>query len=250
MAGLVGYGSSDEENSHSEEALQPLASSSATISMNGISNRSSAHLSLALAPAPFVGPMLEPTTLPDRNFTGSTNDDEGSSPQSPYSANRALLRDLTLPTVPKYDIPPSPPGSPDASANSKFKHFLKLKRQGLHFNEKLARSSALKNPSLMQKLMGFSGISEAGQYSTTLSRNLWNPAAFPGHAYKDELAKSQQNVLRKREDAKTRSQRDALDFVPALGSGESSRAGTPSAIASAGTRTVTKSAIDKKRKRG
>ena len=30
--------------------------------------------------------------------------------------------------------------------NARFKHFLELKKQRIHFNEKLARSSALKNP--------------------------------------------------------------------------------------------------------
>lgn len=159
----------------------------------------------------------------DQNLTQPTGED--GVVESPYSANRALLRDLTLPTAPNYDIPSSPPGSPDASTNSKFKHFLELKRQGVHFNEKLAKSSALKNPSLMQKLMEFSGISETGQYSTILSRNLWDPT-FPGYAYKEELAKSQQSVLKKREDTKTRCQRDALDFVPA-GSGQSSRKRKP-----------------------
>jgi len=123
----------------------------------------------------------------------------GAAPQSPYSANRALLRDLTLPTLPNYDIPSSPPGSPVGSTNAKFKHFLELKKQGIHFNEKLAKSSALKNPSLMQKLMDFSDIDEAGQYVTTLPRDLSNPDAFPAHAYKEELAKkSTKNTEEKR----------------------------------------------------
>ncbi len=149
-------------------------------------------------------------------------------PQSPYSANRALLRDLTLPTLPNYEIPPSPPGSPLESTNSKFKHFLELKKQGIHFNEKLAKSAALKNPSLMQKLMDFSNIDEPGQYATTLPEYLWDPSSFPGHAYKEELAKSQQKILKKRGDEKAKGQRESLDFVPATSSSElSSRNGTP-----------------------
>ena len=152
----------------------------------------------------------------------------GAPPQSPYSTNRALLRDLTLPTIPNYDIPPSPPGSPKESTNAKFKHFLELKKQGVHFNDKLAKSSALKNPSLMQKLMDFSDIDEAGQYSTTLPKDLWNPDASPNHAYKEELAKSQKKILKRKEDEKSRGQRESVDFVPASASGESvSRSGTP-----------------------
>jgi hypothetical protein len=154
-------------------------------------------------------------------------EDDGFRPQSPYSADRALMRDLTLPTMPNYDIPPSPPGSPDAGANTKFKHFLNLKQQGIHFNGKLAKSSGLKNPSLMQKLMDFSGIDEEDQYATTLPKDLWDPNGFPEYAYKEELAKSQQQIRKKLDEKKTRGQRDAVEFVPATASGESSRSGTP-----------------------
>lgn len=154
-------------------------------------------------------------------------EDAGFAPQSPYSTDRAIIRDLTLPTVPNYDIPSSPPGSPDASANAKFKHFLSLKQQGVHFNEKLAKSSALKNPSLMQKLMAFSGIDEDAQYATTLPKDLWDPNGFPEYAYKEELAKSQKEIRKKHEEKKARGQRDTVDFVPSTASGDSSRSGTP-----------------------
>ena len=106
---------------------------------------------------PIVGPVLGPPRM-DLVMADPLEEDDDFTPQSPYSSNRALLRDLTLPTVPNYDIPPSPPGSPVASTNARFKHFLHLKKQGIHFNEKLATSSVLKNPSLMQKLMDFSDI--------------------------------------------------------------------------------------------
>lgn len=171
--------------------------------------------------APLVGPQLGPVEATGFSELEDVMDEEqNGEPQSPYSANRALLRDLTLPTVPNYDIPPSPPGSPVASTNAKFKHFLELKKQGTHFNEKLAKSAALKNPSLMQKLMDFADIDEAEQYATTLPQDLWNPTGFPEYAYKEELAKSQQKILKEREAKKVRGQREALDFVPATASGE------------------------------
>jgi len=114
------------------------------------------------------------------------------------------------------------------STNSRFKHFLELKKQAVHFNEKLAKSSALKNPSLMQKLMDFSDIDEAGQYSTTLPRDLWNPDCFPESTYKEELAKSQQKIIKMKEDEKVKGQRESVDFVPASAAGEAlSRSGTP-----------------------
>jgi hypothetical protein len=156
-------------------------------------------------------------------------DDPTMTPQSPYSANRALSRDLTLPTVPNYDIPPSPPGSSIEGSNTKFRQFLELKRKGIHFNEKLAKSSTLKNPSLMQKLMDFADVDEAGQCATTLPKDLWNPNGFPERAFKEELAKSQQRILKKKEDEKIRGHRESVDFVPPSTAGESlSRGGTPS----------------------
>jgi hypothetical protein len=118
-----------------------------------------------------------------------------------------------------------------------------LKKQGVHFNEKLAKSPALKNPSMLQKLMDFADIDEAGQYATTLPKELWDPKGFPEWAYKEELAKSQQNVLKKKEDEKTRGQRESVDFVPATASGNSSRSGTPGA--SAGGRIGPKSAAER-----
>lgn len=198
--------------------------------MQRASNSDSARPSPKPDP-PLAGPVLGPTIPTDEALPmPELREEEGETgpPQSPYSANRALLRDLTLPTIPNYDIPPSPPGSPVASTNAKFKHFLELKKQGVHFNEKLAKSSALKNPSLMQKLMDFSDIDELGQYGTTLPKDLWNPNMFPDYAYKEELVKSQQKILKRKEDEKTRGQRESVAFVAASISTEpSSRSGTP-----------------------
>ncbi|THV51309.1 hypothetical protein BGAL_0115g00100 [Botrytis galanthina] len=241
MAGLVDYGSSDEEDSLQID--NPQASSNTSrdlISNNPTTNgtakdvqlhakelpstETSRTIELPSNPkpnAPLVGPQLGPVEATGfSELEDAMNGERDGEPQSPYSANRALLRDLTLPTVPNYDIPPSPPGSPVASTNAKFKHFLELKKQGTHFNEKLAKSAALKNPSLMQKLMDFADIDEAGQYATILPQDLWNPAGFPEYAYKEELAKSQQKILKEREEKKARGQREALDFVPATASGE------------------------------
>jgi hypothetical protein len=135
-------------------------------------------------------------------------------PASPYSANRALLRDLTLPSAPNLDIPPSPPGSPPPGANKKFEQFLELKKKGTHFNAKLEQSSALKNPSLMDKLMRFVEVDERSQYSTTLPTDLWNPSAFPEWASKDKLRKSHDKVLKDKEAERVTGTRTAVDFVP------------------------------------
>ncbi|CAL3962144.1 unnamed protein product [Diplocarpon coronariae] len=227
MAGLVGYVSSDEEdhavldiskrNVDLRTSYRLEHSDSTDTRCNGDAEP---HLE-----APLVGPILGPVADVSENLLEDT--DQAMAPLSPYSANRALLRDLTLPTLPNYNIPPSPPGSPLASTNAKFKHFLGLKKQGVHFNEKLAKSDALKNPSLMQKLMDFADIDDAGQYLTTLPRDLWDPYGFPAHAFKEELAKSQQRILKRQEEDKAKGQRDSLDFVPATSTSEiPSRNGT------------------------
>jgi hypothetical protein len=174
-----------------------------------------------------VGPSLGPSEPAEPYRQSPLTEEEDPVPLSPYSANRARLRQLTLPPLPNLEIPDSPSGSPSASINAKFAHFLELKNQGVHFNEKLAKSSALKNPSMMQKLLDFSDIDDAAQYSSTLSKELWDPEVFPEWAYKEELATSQQRLLKKKEEEKARGRRESVDFVPATASGDSSRSGTP-----------------------
>jgi hypothetical protein len=150
---------------------------------------------------------------------------------SPPKSPRTLLRDLTLPTVPNLDIPSSPPGSPPPhleALTAKFTHLLKLKRdKGVHFNARLASSDALRNPALMDKLLGFAGVEtepEGGreQYATVLgaddaengqgeggARGIWDPAAFPGWAFRGELRRAQERATRERE----RARGERVEFV-------------------------------------
>lgn len=153
-----------------------------------------------------VGPMGPPIHV--------SNGDIVFVPHSPYSRSRSLVHDLTLPPIANLDIPPSPPGSSSPEIDKRLEHFLDLKSQGIHFNEKLARSSALKNPSLLEKLMRFAGMEEKDQYASTLSTEYWNPNEFPPWAYKDELSRSQTNISKQIEEDKKRLQRDSIEFVP------------------------------------
>ena len=203
MSGLVGYNSSDEDEEVKETLAPPQVPNG-----KGSSPRET-----------IIGP-----SIPVENIA---ENEELSARQSPYSANYNMIRDLTLPTVPNLEIPPSPPDSPSPGMEKKFAHFLELKKQGVHFNEKLARSSALKNPALLQKLMASAGMEESDQYKTTLPRALWDPSGFPPWAYKEELAQSQQKLLATKEEECKKVKRDALDFVPASASEQSSRANTP-----------------------
>ena len=128
-----------------------------------------------------------------------------------------------MPTDPKLDIPPSPPGSPAPGIDQKFSHFLQLKKQGVHFNSKLASSSALKNPSLLPKLMDFAGVDEQKQYMTTLPPKLWDLAGILSWAYKEELLTSQEAVSKEKEEERLKVPRENIDFVSASNHGQSSR---------------------------
>lgn len=138
-----------------------------------------------------------------------------SAPSSPYTNDRATIRSLTLPIKPNLDIPQSPLGSQTAGADQKFSGFLEIKKQGIHFNTKLASSSALKNPSLLPKLMDSAAVSSERQYATTLPTELWDPVGFPSWSYKEELAEAQHRLSKEKEEERVRSQRESISFVAA-----------------------------------
>lgn len=162
----------------------------------------------------------------DMDQAQDPQDDDDSShqpPSSPYTTARTLIHNLTLPTVPNLDIPPSPPPSPShstdqAALTAKFDKFLELKRnKGTHFNAKIADSHALKNPPLMDKLLGFAGVPASfdgadgtEQYATTLDKELWDPASFPEWAYRGPLRKAQERLQKE----KGRERGEAVHFVP------------------------------------
>ena len=163
------------------------------------------------------------------NQSPDDHDDTSSNPQSPYTSVQLTIRNLTMPPVPNFDIPPSPPGSPPPESTAKFAHFLELKKKGVHFNSKLQDSPALRNPGLFQKLMNFAGISEDAQYISALPEDLAVPRTFPAFAYSDQLDKTQQQVLKKKEEDNSRVQRERLDFVSATEAAVSIRSGVPAA---------------------
>ena len=166
-----------------------------------------------------IGPIVPQTDSVPR-------EDMQTTPLSPYSAKRAAIRDLTVPPMPILNIPPSPPGSPSPENEEKFQHFLELKKQGIHFNEKLANSSALKNPNLLQKLTDHAGLDEQDQYSFTFSEKIFNPREFPPWAYKEELARSQQVVAKKKEEQRAKAPHESIEFVSEAGSGPSGKGST------------------------
>ncbi|OTB07632.1 hypothetical protein M426DRAFT_241670 [Hypoxylon sp. CI-4A] len=177
---------------------------------------------------PQIGPALaEGPSFPPLEEEPMEDDGPGLPPGSPYTATRALLRDLTLAPVPNTEIPPSPPGSPPPATNAKFERFLELKKQGVHFNSKVAQNPSLRNPALMDKLMSFVELgSPADQYQTTLPTDIWDPAAFPRWAYKEQLKQSQTEI----EKARARSKGAPVEFVAAASSAGESQGAQPSSF--------------------
>ncbi|KAF2456704.1 HCNGP-like protein-domain-containing protein [Lineolata rhizophorae] len=142
------------------------------------------------------------------------------SSQSPYTAARDLTHQLTMPPVPNFAIPDSPPGSPPADATAKFDRFLALKRTGVHFNSKLANSAALRNPGLLTKLREFAGIGDDGgeegnQYAQALPQGLGVRVEWPEWAFADRLEAAQAGVRKKREGEARAKGREGVEFVAA-----------------------------------
>ncbi|KAI1412565.1 HCNGP-like protein-domain-containing protein [Hypoxylon sp. FL1857] len=235
MAGLVGYESSDEEE---EVAQQPEAKSlkqnedTTAVGTDGKPNTSvqprtpSQELDVE-QPAAVIGPQIGPAPAPAAGPSfppleeAPMEDDEdngpGLPPGSPYTATRALLRDLTLPPLPNTDIPPSPPGSPPPGTSAKFERFLELKKQGVHFNSKVASNPSLRNPALMDKLLKFVELDgPVDQYRTTLPTEIWDPTVFPRWAYKEQLRQSQADI----EKARARTKGAPVEFVAAGSTGD------------------------------
>ncbi|KAK1636648.1 HCNGP-like protein-domain-containing protein [Colletotrichum phormii] len=236
MGGLVAYASSDEdeevEDVKTEVAEKPTSSKDQTDS-NEVKPPSPRPAAAAAPQQPTepqpsteaitIGPVqqhsvpLGPSLPPMDTQLPNLPSGEGQSqpPASPYTASRALLRDLTLPPVPNFDIPPSPPGSPPPALSAKFTQFLDLKKKGVHFNAKLAQSAALRNPSLTDKLMSFVELDGRAGYATTLPSELgWDPTSeelLPEWAGRTALRQSQDKVR----GAGARKGGGPVEFVPA-----------------------------------
>ncbi|KAI0200346.1 HCNGP-like protein-domain-containing protein [Astrocystis sublimbata] len=247
MAGLVAYESSDEEDEvkpqttsepprKNETATADSTSTPSTTTIKDPSKIPSPKAKANVDEGPAVyGPQMGPSSGP--SFPPLEEDPAGDAaaapllpqaPGSPYTATRALLRDLTLPAVPDMDIPPSPPASPPPS--KKLENFLELKKKGVHFNARLADTTSMKNPALVDKLMAFAELDHRDQYRTTLAADLsWDPDIFPRQAYKEQLRQSQSDIAA----ARTRAAGEAVKFVPSEWPGPAAEDGSKTAQAQA-----------------
>lgn len=227
-AGLVGYASSDDDDDTPSQIISPkhittyqetkLEPAPSEIQDEGPATphppqQHQPPSQSTIGPVP-LGPSLPPTASDLPEMPPDFFPPEGADPNhpsSPYSSTRAIVHDLTLPSIPNLTIPPSPPGSPPPAINRKFQQFLDLKRKGTHFNAKLESSTALRNPSLTDKLLSFVDLTGPAQYETTLPLDLYDPSGFPKWAHREELRKSREALVKERQGEKVASR--GIGFV-------------------------------------
>ncbi|KAF2876475.1 HCNGP-like protein-domain-containing protein [Massariosphaeria phaeospora] len=193
------------------------------------------HVSVHNAPAPALTPTPTPThKVPSVSAVQKQSSSVGSvdetpqgpavpppdpsnhaTPGSPYTSTRSMIRNLTLPTIPNFDIPASPPGSPPHQTTQKFAKFLDLKKNGQHFHQRLESSLGLRDPGHLSRLMDFAGVNEDEQYCSSLPQDLAVPTIFPSWAYVEELHTSQKKIVKAREGQSSKTQREAIEFVSA-----------------------------------
>ncbi|KAK5720031.1 hypothetical protein LTR15_007304 [Elasticomyces elasticus] len=248
MSALVAYASSDEEDDVQPEkpAKSFTDAQVARIVKEGLSAQQPSKRSHASIAEPEthiqpLGPAQGPSALAQ-----DMSDTPSDPPASPYTSERLRVRELTMPPFPNFEIPDAPPlpqmNSEEAAAlaatTKKFERFLELKKQGVHFNERLQNSSSLRNPSLLPKLMEFASISLEDSYASTISESEGGvPVKWAEECYVENLVKQNEKREKKRV-----AEREKVDFVPAQAkSRASSAAGTPASGA-----TGRKSRFDKR----
>ncbi|EXJ53723.1 uncharacterized protein A1O5_12972 [Cladophialophora psammophila CBS 110553] len=244
MSGLVSYESSSDEEQPSPPKAEAIALSKGkpadlTVPTDGVASSSINKDFPTTEPGEGTdgttsvgnGPMLGPA-MPDQMRNNDEIIEQQDSPAkiSQNMSGRETIHLLTQATCPMTAIPPSPPGSPDPALDAKFKRFLELKAEGVHFNEDLANRSTFRNPGLLATMMARAGLEGDDQYRTSLPREFWDPLGFPSFAYKEELLQSQQ-TLREQDAASKKSLAAAgkrtIQFSSGGKSGASSRESTP-----------------------
>ena len=134
-----------------------------------------------------------------------------------------------MPPIPNFSIPDAPTPPPQnseeaaqlAAVSKQLERFLELKKQKIHFNERLQNSTSLRNPGLLPKLMAFAGIEDARDcYESSLPAELGVPARWHEDLYVEGLVKGNE-----RREKKRAAERERVDFVPAQKAGEGSAEG-------------------------
>ncbi|RMZ80631.1 hypothetical protein DV738_g2582, partial [Chaetothyriales sp. CBS 135597] len=223
MNALVSYESSSDEE---DIAITPAKGNIANTAVPSAEDH---------ALAPMVGPSLPPDLDSADQGSSAVANDLSVDALLAGLTEQDLIRHLTQASHPINVLPPSPPGTPDPVVEARFSKFLELKRKGLHFNADLVKKQSFRNPAILKTLVARAGIDDQLSYASSLPTHIWDPAGFGAHAFKEELARSQQSIrerelARKRNESATGSRR--IDFHTS--STPSSQHSTPAALARTG----------------
>ena len=188
MKGLVGYGSSDEDEDESKPS-----ETSTSAEEDAQTETKHEHQQINATRSEAVNGQQRPVVGPSR--PSAVESYEETPPEElPPMPEADLLRHLTQPSHPVTSLPPAPESSADPVVTAKFRKFLELKSKGVHFNQDLAAKTSFKNPGLFASLLERASLSSQAQYSSTLPREVFNPDDMPAWAFKEELAKRQQQA--------------------------------------------------------
>ena len=223
MNGLVAYDSSSDEDeaksSLSQEHLNGAVGIRDAVTSATQADEATAANGLGGAGTSMIGP-----TMPTQADSSSPYQAEPLDDLPDGISEQDLIRHLTQIQRPSTGLPPSPPGSPNPVSEAKFKKFLALKAQGLHFNEDLAKKSSFRNPALFATLLERNGLEQDAQYASSLPASVWDPQSLPTFGYKEDLARSQQSIRDQQASRKKQaiaSGTRLIEFERASGSGVS-----------------------------
>ncbi|TPX37503.1 hypothetical protein SmJEL517_g00724 [Synchytrium microbalum] len=111
-----------------------------------------------------------------------------SSTETRFESLRAILKPPAIEGQESYGIPPEPDAECDPDLEAKFENWMNLKLNGMHFNTRLTKTHAFRNPSIMSKMIEFQGLDE---YGSNFPKDMFDPHGFPPEAFVDELEKAQ-----------------------------------------------------------
>ncbi|KAG8624191.1 hypothetical protein KVT40_009167 [Elsinoe batatas] len=165
--GLGGYGSSDDEDEAVAEPPVSIKPSATSITADPVTqSQPTVCQSPTNSPEPAPGLVSAPSASP---LSSPPQPGSPSPSLSPYALARQQIHALTMPPVPNFSLPPAPPRSPGLTQqDKKIQHFLALKKQGVHYHERLLSTAALRDPEQVKQLLRFAGIGGGAEYENAL----------------------------------------------------------------------------------
>ncbi|KAI8910269.1 HCNGP-like protein-domain-containing protein [Gorgonomyces haynaldii] len=169
----------EQQSERTEEQSEPVSvDNSEQLKIENTTNIEKDHLSDALAAFE-----AEIEQLPTETFQGLTD-------PKLVQVRQLLVKRGYLPQQPKRNRYIAD-GLPDPNLESKLNKWMDLKKQGLHLVERLEGTHAFRNPSIISKMVEYTGLTE---YGTNYSKYHYDPNRFPDNVYYEALEKEQSTI--------------------------------------------------------